>query len=112
MSVELQTSSYIVASILFILSLGGLSNEEKAKRAVWFGIFGMAIAIIGTIFGPNTLHNNWLLPSLIIAIFSLVLFNVGLQKYFDSKIKTAVNNSAEVAKNYLEQTRNSIIPLR
>ncbi len=49
-----------------------------------------------------------LLPSLIIAIFSLVLFNVGLQKYFDSKIKTAVNNSAEVAKNYLEQTRNSI----
>ena len=66
MSVELQTSSYIVASILFILSLGGLSNEEKAKRAVWYGIFGMAIAIIGTIFGPNTLHNKWLLPSLII----------------------------------------------
>ena len=66
MSVELQTSSYIVASILFILSLGGLSNEEKAKRAVWFGIFGMAIAIIGTIFGPNTVHNKWLLPSLII----------------------------------------------
>ena len=34
-----------------------------------------------------------LLPSIIIAIFSLVLFNVALQKYFDSKIKTAVNNS-------------------
>ena len=66
MSVELQTSSYIVASILFILSLGGLSNEEKAKRAVWFGIFGMAIAIAGTIFGPNALYNKWLLPSLII----------------------------------------------
>jgi len=49
-----------------------------------------------------------LLPSVLIAIFSLVLFNVGLQKYFDKKIKTVVNNSAEVARNYVEQTRNSI----
>ncbi len=49
-----------------------------------------------------------LLPSILIAVFSLVLFSVGLQKYFDNKIKTAVNNSAEVAKNYVDQTRNSI----
>jgi len=49
-----------------------------------------------------------LLPSLFIAVFSLILFNVGLQKYFDKKIKTVVNNSAEVAKNYVDQTRNSI----
>jgi len=49
-----------------------------------------------------------LLPSVLIALFSLILFNVGLQKYFDNKIKAAVNNSAEVAKNYVEQTRNSI----
>jgi len=49
-----------------------------------------------------------LLPSIIIAIFSLVLFNVGLQKYFDSKIKTAVNNSSKVAENYVNQIRNSI----
>ena len=49
-----------------------------------------------------------LLPSIIIAIFSLILFNVGLQKYFDSKIKTVVSNSAEVAKNYVDQIRNSI----
>jgi two-component system nitrogen regulation sensor histidine kinase NtrY len=48
------------------------------------------------------------LPSIIIAIFSLILFNVGLQKYFDSKIKTVVNNSAEVAKNYVDQIRSSI----
>ena len=38
-----------------------------------------------------------LLPSIFIAVFSLILFNVGLQKYFDKKIKTVVNNSAEVA---------------
>ncbi len=49
-----------------------------------------------------------LLPSILIAIFSLVLFNVGLQNYFDKKIKTVVNNSSEVANNYLEEVRNSI----
>tara|TARA_B110000438_G_scaffold300731_1_gene353811 strand:+ start:3 stop:1787 length:1785 start_codon:yes stop_codon:yes gene_type:complete len=49
-----------------------------------------------------------LLPSIIIAIFSLILFNVGLQKYFDDKIKTVVNNSSEVAKNYVDQIRSSI----
>ncbi len=49
-----------------------------------------------------------LLPSILIAIFSLILFNVGLQKYFDKKIKTVVNNSAEVARNYVDQTRDSI----
>ena len=49
-----------------------------------------------------------LLPSVIIAIFSLILFNVGIQRYFDDKIKSVVNNSAELAQNYVEQTRNSI----
>ena len=49
-----------------------------------------------------------LLPSIIIAVFSLLLFNVGLQNYFDKKIKTVVNNSSEVAKNYLEEIRSSI----
>ena len=49
-----------------------------------------------------------LLPSIIIAVFSLILFNVGLNNYFDQKIKNVVNSSAEVAKNYVEQTRNSI----
>ena len=49
-----------------------------------------------------------LLPSILIAIFSLILFNVGLQKYFDKKIKSVVNNSSEIAQNYVDQTRNSI----
>ena len=49
-----------------------------------------------------------LLPSIIIAVFSLILFNVGLQKYFDNKIKTAINNSSDVAHNYVEQIRSSI----
>lgn len=50
---ELQTAAYIASSVLFILSLGGLSNQESAKRAVWFGIVGMAIAVFATILGPN-----------------------------------------------------------
>ena len=49
-----------------------------------------------------------LLPAILIAIFSLFLFNVVIQKYFEKKIKTLVNNSAEVAANYVEQTRNTI----
>jgi NAD(P) transhydrogenase subunit beta len=53
MSVGIVTAAYIAASVLFILALGGLSNQEKAKRAVWFGIVGMAIAVTATIFGPN-----------------------------------------------------------
>jgi len=48
------------------------------------------------------------IPSLIVAIFSLILFNVGLQKYFDQKITSAVNNSYEVARNYIEQTKRSV----
>ena len=48
------------------------------------------------------------IPSLVIAVFSLILFNVGLQKYFDQKITSAVNNSYEVAKNYIEESKKSV----
>ena len=48
------------------------------------------------------------LPSLLIAIFSLILFNVGLQKYFDRKITSAVKNSYEVAKNYIEENKKTV----
>jgi NAD(P) transhydrogenase subunit beta len=53
MSFGIQTAAYIAASVLFILTLGGLSNQESAKRAVWYGIVGMAIAIAATVFGPQ-----------------------------------------------------------
>ena len=45
MNAGLVTVSYIGASILFILSLGGLSHQEKARRGNWYGIAGMVIAI-------------------------------------------------------------------
>ena len=49
-----------------------------------------------------------LIPSLLIAIFSLFLFSFALDKYFDKKITTAVNNSYEIAKNYIDEKRNKI----
>ena len=49
-----------------------------------------------------------LIPSLLIAIFSLFIFSFALDKYFDKKITLAVNNSYEIAKNYVEEKRNKI----
>jgi H+-translocating NAD(P) transhydrogenase subunit beta len=53
MSASLATASYIGATILFILSLGGLSSPEGSRRGNWYGIVGMAIAVLATIFGPR-----------------------------------------------------------
>ncbi len=49
----LTTAAYIAAIILFILSLGGLSNPETSRRGNWFGIIGMTIAVLATIFGTR-----------------------------------------------------------
>jgi NAD(P) transhydrogenase subunit beta len=45
------TAAYVVAAVLFIYSLGGLSGQESAKRAVWYGIAGMALAVAATLYG-------------------------------------------------------------
>jgi NAD(P) transhydrogenase subunit beta len=66
MSVGIQTAAYIAAAVLFILSLGGLSNQESAKKAVWYGIVGMAIAIIATIFGPGVTLSPLLIVVMVI----------------------------------------------
>ena len=49
-----------------------------------------------------------LIPSVLISVFSLFLFSFALEKYLDKKITTAVNNSYEIAKNYVEDVRNKI----
>ncbi|WP_457646790.1 NAD(P)(+) transhydrogenase (Re/Si-specific) subunit beta [Profundibacter sp.] len=53
MSIGIVSAAYIASAVLFILSLGGLSNQESAKRAVWYGIVGMAVAVFATVFGPG-----------------------------------------------------------
>jgi H+-translocating NAD(P) transhydrogenase subunit beta len=59
------TAAYVVAAVLFILSLGGLSGQESAKRAVWYGIVGMALAVAATLYGPGA--GLWWLSALMIA---------------------------------------------
>jgi H+-translocating NAD(P) transhydrogenase subunit beta len=58
-------AAYAVAGVLFILSLGGLSGQESAKRAVWYGIAGMAIAVVATMIGPGS--GLWLMSLILIA---------------------------------------------
>jgi NAD(P) transhydrogenase subunit beta len=48
------TAAYVVSAVLFILSLGGLSGQESAKRAVWYGIVGMGLAVFATLVGPGS----------------------------------------------------------
>src|SRR6056297_744243 len=63
-------AAYAVAAVLFILSLGGLSGQESAKRAVWYGIVGMAIAIVGTLIGPG--QGLWMASLVLIALGAAV----------------------------------------
>jgi NAD(P) transhydrogenase subunit beta len=53
MTASLATVAYIAATILFILSLGGLSNPETARRGNLYGMIGMTIAVLATVFGPR-----------------------------------------------------------
>ncbi len=59
------TAAYVVAAVLFIQSLGGLSGQESAKRAVWYGIVGMALAVAATLYGPGA--GNWLISLVMVA---------------------------------------------
>ena len=71
---ELATVSYIGATILFILSLGGLSNQETALRGNLYGMIGMALAVLATVFGPQV---TWAgIPWIIVAM--LIGGSIGL----------------------------------
>ncbi len=65
MTIGVVSAAYIAAAVLFILSLGGLSGQESAKRAVWYGIIGMSLATVATILGPGV--GNWLVIAGMIA---------------------------------------------
>ncbi|MFP3341113.1 NAD(P)(+) transhydrogenase (Re/Si-specific) subunit beta [Halomonas sp. SIMBA_159] len=73
------SAAAIAASVLFILSLGGLSNQEKAKRAVWYGIVGMALAVFFTSFGPGIGAYWWLIP--------MMLIGAGIGAYVAGKVE-------------------------
>jgi NAD(P) transhydrogenase subunit beta len=71
---EIQTAAYLFASILFILSLGGLSSQESAKRGVLYGIVGMIVAIIATVLGQGVAGHIYIIGAIAIAsIIGLML---------------------------------------
>ena len=59
-------AAYIVAALLFIMSLAGLSKHETAKAGCWYGIIGMGIALVATIFGPKSEGTLWIIIAMII----------------------------------------------
>ena len=68
MSASLVTVAYLGAAILFILSLGGLSNPETSRRGNLLGMIGMAIAVLATVFGPRVHASGiaWIIGALVI----------------------------------------------
>ena len=68
MSQSLATVAYLGAAILFILSLGGLSNPETSRRGNLFGMIGMALAVLATVFGPRVSPAGvaWIIGALVI----------------------------------------------
>jgi NAD(P) transhydrogenase subunit beta len=68
MNASLATVSYIGSTILFILSLGGLSNPETARRGNAFGMIGMAVAVLATVFGPRITPGGypWIIGALVV----------------------------------------------
>ncbi|QHZ97364.1 Re/Si-specific NAD(P)(+) transhydrogenase subunit beta [Pasteurella multocida] len=66
MSEGLVQAAYIVAALLFIMSLAGLSKHETAKAGCWYGIVGMAIALVATIFGPQSAGTFWILIAMVV----------------------------------------------
>lgn len=67
---EIQIAAYLFASILFILSLGGLSSQESAKRGVFYGIIGMIIAVLATVLGQGVNGHAYIISA--VAIASLI----------------------------------------
>ena len=67
MSPSMVSISYVAAIILFILSLGGLSNPESSRRGNLYGMIGMAIAVLATMFGPSVTRSGipWIVGALV-----------------------------------------------
>ena len=68
MTSSLATVAYLGAAILFILSLGGLSNPETSRRGNLYGVVGMALAVLATIVGPRVAAAGvpWIVAALVI----------------------------------------------
>lgn len=68
MELGMVTTAYIIAAVLFILALAGLSQQESAKRGIWYGIIGMGIALVATLLSPKVISLSTGLTYIIIAM--------------------------------------------
>jgi NAD(P) transhydrogenase subunit beta len=68
MQASMVITAYIIAAVLFIMALGGLSQQESAKRGIWFGIIGMGIALVATLLSPKVMGLTTGLSYIIIAM--------------------------------------------
>ncbi len=93
-------SNILFVLIFFILIFIDIKNSIKNNINVRGSVANRKYIVSFALFT--------LIPSLLIAVFSLFIFSFALDKYFDKKITNAVNNSYEIAKNYVDEKRNKI----
>ena len=116
MSSGIVSAAYIGAAVLFILSLGGLSNQESAKRADWYGIFGMAIAVFVTIFGPGVYNIFLILAAVLAGSYAGYFISGKVQMTEMPQLVAALHSFVGLAAVFIglnaEMMLNSIITLR
>ena len=93
-------SNLVLVFLFFVLIFIDIKNSIKNNVNVRGSVANRKYIVSFALFT--------LIPSLLIAVFSLFIFSFALDKYFDKKITTAVNNSYEIAKNYVDEKRNKI----
>ncbi len=86
--------------LFFIIIFREISNSIKSNISVRGSVANRKYIVFFSLFT--------LIPSLLISIFSLFLFSFALEKYFDEKVTTVVNNSYELARDYVDEVRNKI----
>jgi len=92
MSESLTTIAYLGATILFILSLGGLSNPETARRGNMYGMIGMAIAVLATVFGPHVTSAG--ISWIIVAMVNSIAHNAGGKTFALKRLVRRMKSSA------------------
>ena len=101
-----QNLQYLLISNIFLLALLFISIFFEVKKSIKSDIDKDGITSNKKYITYFSLFT--LIPSILISIFSLFLFSFALEKYFDKKVTTVVNNSYELAKNYVQDVRNKV----
>ena len=66
MSANLTALAYLIASVLFVMALRGLSSPESARSGNIYGMIGMAIAVVATVINPDVVSYEWILGAMVV----------------------------------------------